>query len=64
MIFMSNVLSTIAGWFSPERIDGKISGREKFFLAFPGMPVTIGNVLIHNAYIKYYSDVIGLDERS
>jgi GPH family glycoside/pentoside/hexuronide:cation symporter len=58
---MSNIITTVKGWFSPERKDGKISNREKFFLAFPGMPVTIGNVLIHNAYIKYYSDVIGLD---
>ena len=51
-----------AKWlFSNESQDGKISNRAKFFLAFPTMPASIGNVLIHNAYIKYYSDVIGLD---
>ena len=38
-----------------------ISNRTKFFLAFPTMPITLSNVLIHNAYIKYYSDIIGLD---
>jgi glycoside/pentoside/hexuronide:cation symporter, GPH family len=58
---MSNIAASLRGLFSNESIDGAISSRAKFFLAFPAMPVTIGNVLIHNAYIKYYSDVIGLD---
>ena len=53
----------LIGIFSNESRAGRISNRSKFFLAFPGMPVTIGNVLVHNAYIKYYSDVIGLDVR-
>ena len=35
----------------------------KFFLAFPIMPLSLSNVLIHNAYIKYYTDIIGLDVR-
>ena len=25
------------------------------------MPLTLSNVLIHNAYIKYYTDIVGLD---
>jgi GPH family glycoside/pentoside/hexuronide:cation symporter len=40
---------------------GPIRGWAKFFLAFPGMPLNLSNVLIHNAFIKYYSDIIGLD---
>ena len=58
---MANIITALKNLFSDESVDGTISNRAKFFLAFPGMPVTIGNVLIHNAYIKYYSDVIGLD---
>ena len=27
------------------------------------MPVTLSNTLIHNAYIKYYTDLVGLDVR-
>ena len=51
-----------AKWLiSSESQNEKIGNRAKFFLAFPTMPTSIGNVLIHNAYIKYYSDVIGLD---
>lgn len=58
---MTQLLAQIKSIFSKESINGTISNRAKFFLAFPAMPVTVGNVLIHNAYIKYYSDVIGLD---
>jgi GPH family glycoside/pentoside/hexuronide:cation symporter len=58
---LSNWIATLKGLFSNESVDGKISNRAKFLLAIPAMPVTIGNVLIHNAYIKYYTDVIGLD---
>jgi glycoside/pentoside/hexuronide:cation symporter, GPH family len=58
---MANISASLKGVFSKESKDGQISNRAKLFLAFPAMPVTVGNVLIHNAYIKYYSDVIGLD---
>lgn len=58
---MSSFWNGLKGIFSNESKNGMISNRSKFFLAFPGMPVVIGNTLIHNAYIKYYSDVIGLD---
>ncbi len=40
---------------------GPIRGWAKFFLAFPTMPLNLSNVLIHNAFIKYYTDIIGLD---
>ena len=58
---MREVIHKAKGLFSNESQNGKISNRAKFFLAFPTMPASIGNVLIHNAYIKYYSDVIGMD---
>ena len=41
----------------------KIDFKTQFFLAFPAMPVTLSNVLIHNAYIKYYTDMVGLDSQ-
>jgi GPH family glycoside/pentoside/hexuronide:cation symporter len=58
---MSNVIGKVKGIFSNESRNGMISNRLKFFLAFPQMPITLSNVLIHNAYIKYYTDIIGLD---
>src|SRR5210317_1536275 len=58
---MSDISAKLKSLFSNESTDGAISNRGKLSLAFPAMPVAIGNVLIHNAYIKYYSDVIGLD---
>jgi len=58
---MATFLDKAKSIFSNESQNGGISNRAKFFLAFPNMPATVGNVLIHNAYIKYYSDVIGLD---
>ena len=58
---MSDVTVKLRRLFSNESTDDLISNRGKFLLAFPAMPVTIGNILIHNAYIKYYSDEIGLD---
>ncbi len=39
----------------------KLTGWQKFLLSFPTMPGNLSSVLIHNAFIKYYTDVIGLD---
>ncbi|MEE4195482.1 MAG: MFS transporter [Anaerolineae bacterium] len=39
---------------------GEITFKEKFFLAFPTMPVSLSNVLIHNAFLKYYTDMVGM----
>jgi glycoside/pentoside/hexuronide:cation symporter, GPH family len=61
MKVMTTLLEKAKGIFSNESQNGGISNRAKFFLALPNMPAAVGNVLIHNAYIKYYSDVIGLD---
>lgn len=40
---------------------GYITTKQKFQLAFPQMPLAISNGLIHSAYIKFYTDIIGLD---
>lgn len=37
-----------------------ISTKEKLLLAFPMMPSMLSQVLIHNAFVKYYTDMIGL----
>lgn len=42
---------------------GEITFKEKIFLAFPSMPVSLSNVLIHNAFLKYYTDMVGMDVR-
>lgn len=40
---------------------GYITNKIKFQIAFPAMPVAISNGLIHSAYIKYYTDIVGLN---
>ncbi len=41
--------------------NGNLTRGQKFFLSFPVMPLIISNLLIHKAFIKYYTDIIGLD---
>lgn len=43
--------------------DGQISKWRKFLLAFPSLPGNLSSVLIHNAFLKYYTDIIGLEAR-
>ncbi|ACX68351.1 hypothetical protein MHI43_31135 [Paenibacillus sp. FSL H8-0457] len=33
---------------------------EKWRLALPGPILSVGGVLIHNVFLKYYTDIIGL----
>lgn len=44
-----------------ERRPGELSGRQKFFLALPMPASSLSGVLIHNVYIKLYTDLIGLE---
>jgi len=37
-----------------------ISTKDKFFLALPMMPSMLSQVMVHNAFVKYYTDMIGL----
>ena len=60
---MPTITEKIKNLASDESINGRISNRAKFFLAFPGMPIALSNTLIHNAYIKFYTDMVGLDVR-
>ncbi|NSW54024.1 MAG: MFS transporter [Anaerolineae bacterium] len=60
---MARFIDQVKALWSKESPDGRLSNRAKLNLAFPLMPSSISNVLIHNAYIKYYSDIIGLDVR-
>ena len=43
--------------------DGQISKWRKFLLAFPSLPGNLSSVLIHNAFLKYYTDIIGLEAK-
>ncbi|SEN49270.1 MFS transporter [Paenibacillus sp. OV219] len=41
----------------------ELTGWQKFFLSFPTMPGNLSVVLIHNAFLKYYTDIIGLNPK-
>jgi GPH family glycoside/pentoside/hexuronide:cation symporter len=58
---MSKQPGRLRAFLNQSSIPGHIPNKAKFFLAFPIMPVALSNTLIHNAYIKYYTDLIGLD---
>ncbi|MFO7611034.1 MAG: MFS transporter [Clostridia bacterium] len=49
------------GFWNRRKSEGYITNKQKFQLAFPQMPLAISNGLIHSAYIKFYTDIIGLD---
>ena len=40
-----------------------LTGWQKFFISFPTMPGNLSTVLIHNAFLKYYTDIIGLSPK-
>lgn len=44
-----------------ERRPGELSAKQKFFLSLPMPASSLSGVLIHNVYIKLYTDLIGLD---
>lgn len=44
-------------------VSTELSGLQKFVLAFPVMPANLSSVLIHNSFLKYYTDIIGLDPK-
>ena len=56
---MSQKTGKLRAYLNKSSVPGHISNKAKFFLAFPSMPVALSNTLIHNAYIKYYTDMIG-----
>ena len=58
---MSEQASKWRAFWNKSSTPGHIPNKAKFFLAFPVMPVALSNTLIHNAYIKFYTDMIGLD---
>ncbi len=49
------------GFWEKQKTPGSITNKQKVQLAFPQMPLAISNGLIHSAYIKVYTDIIGLD---
>lgn len=48
-------------WHHHEPVPGTLSGRQKFFLSLPMPAVSLSSVMIHNVYIKLYTDLIGLE---
>jgi len=54
-------MNKLKGFWSRQKKEGYITNKQKFQLAFPQMPLAISNGLIHSAYIKFYTDIIGLD---
>jgi glycoside/pentoside/hexuronide:cation symporter, GPH family len=58
---MRVIMLKTKGFWSRQNSEGNITNRQKFQLAFPQMPLAISNGLIHSAYIKFYTDIIGLN---
>ena len=54
-------MNNFKGYWEKQKTPGYITNKQKFQLAFPQMPLAISNGLIHSAYIKVYTDIIGLD---
>jgi GPH family glycoside/pentoside/hexuronide:cation symporter len=54
-------MNKFKGYWEKQKSPGYITNKQKFQLAFPQMPLAISNGLIHSAYIKFYTDIIGLD---
>ena len=52
-----------ASYLTRPNPNGEITKWQKFLLAFPTMPGVLSSVLIHNAFIKFYTDIIGLDPK-
>lgn len=58
MLFWKKAAGSIRGAF---RFTGSgLTLRQKWRLALPGPILSVGGVLIHNVFIKYYTDLIGL----
>jgi GPH family glycoside/pentoside/hexuronide:cation symporter len=55
------MLKQLKGFWSRQKQEGFITNKQKFQMAFPQMPLAISNGLIHSAYIKFYTDIVGLD---
>lgn len=58
---MKNLFNVLKGMFVFSH--NGLSMKEKWYLALPGPALSIGGVLIHNVFVKYYTDVIGLDAK-
>jgi GPH family glycoside/pentoside/hexuronide:cation symporter len=54
-------MNMFKGYWQKQGTSGYITNKQKIQLAFPQMPLAISNGLIHSAYIKVYTDIIGLD---
>ncbi|MBP3966232.1 MFS transporter [Paenibacillus lignilyticus] len=46
-----------------DKISRRLTGWQKFMISFPTMPGNLSNVLIHNAFLKYYTDIVGLNPK-
>ncbi len=54
-------MNKFQGFWEKQKMAGYLTNKQKVQLAFPQMPLAISNGLIHSAYIKVYTDIIGLD---
>ena len=62
MTFIEKISGTLKTAF---KLTGKgLTTGEKFRVALPGPILSIGGVLIHNVFIKFYTDIIGLPASS
>lgn len=53
----------IGAIFTGRPSKGALSFREKLFIALPGPASVMGQIVIHNVLMKFYTDIIGLDAK-
>ncbi|MBE2222082.1 MAG: MFS transporter [Anaerolineae bacterium] len=58
---MASIVTKTRAFLNKSGEPGQINNKAKLFLALPMMPAALSNTLIHNAYIKFYTDMVGLD---
>jgi len=58
---MENIFKKIGAQYKFSK--GGLTFREKLTLALPGPASVIGPIIIHNALIKFYTDIIGIDPK-
>ncbi len=59
----SKISQRIGAIFTGRSSNSALSFREKLFIALPGPASVMGQIVIHNVLMKFYTDIIGLDAK-
>ena len=55
------LVGKIKNFWNKSNKPGSLQNKTKIQISFPSMPLAISNGLIHGAYLKFYTDIVGLD---